>query len=357
MSGETTSAIARLARQVREKTVLDLPGVIERAREALTEKGCQVCVAEDTSGALNYLAGIFRGKKTAVKSRALTADEIGLGPFLAARGVSVTATNAAEWVLEKLALPAAHPRRPAAGLGWLVTSAVSARIGEQAELRPYLSGSPGALPGGEVWEAVRKKIRQEILRAEVGITGAEAIAAETGTVFLAENDGDARIASNLPPVHVVIAGIESLTVTVADALAVVRAVSLFGFGRPLARYVTGISGPSRTADIEFKITLGMHGPREVHVVLVDNGRARAVREGFAEALLCLQCGACLGSVQAVDLPSEVGAGLPWPHPGAAGRLRAALFGNNRYRPVFRENEFFGCPLGIDIPAMLARLSF
>ncbi|MEW6424659.1 MAG: LUD domain-containing protein [Bacillota bacterium] len=355
MSAETPATIAGRAKRVRQQTVSDLAEMIEQARASLTGKGCRVYVAKDATDALNYLAGVLREKKTVVKSRALTADEIGLEPFLTAREMTVTGSNAGEWMLELLAMPAAHPRRPTAGLGRLLTPAVLARVVEEGGLRPYLSVPAGAaLSANEVLEAVRKKIRQVMLRAEVGITDAEAIVVETGTVFLAEDDGDARIASNLPYTHVVVAGVEKLTGTIADALAVLRAVSLFGFGRPLTRYVTGISGPSRTADIAFKITLGMHGPKEVYVVLVDNGRTQAVQKGFAEALYCLQCGACLGSAKAAGLPPETAGGSSWPYPGAAGKLLAALFGNNRHRPVFREKTFCGCPLEIDVPGMLAR---
>jgi len=367
----TAAEIAARARQVREKTVADLPGMIEQAKISLASKGCRVYVAQDAAAALDYLAEALRGKKTAVQSRALAAGEIGLAPFLAGKGMTVTRSNAGEWVLSLLGRPPAHPRRPAAGLERLLTPAVLNKIVEEGGLRPYLSAAPAGIaapaetapsaemapaagiapPASEVFEAVRKKIRQAMLEAEVGITGADAVAVETGTIFLAEDDGDARIASNLPYTHVVVAGVEKLTGTIADALAVIRAVSLFGFGRPLTRYVTGISGPSRTADIEFKITRGMHGPKEVHVVLLDNGRMHAAPNGFAEALYCLHCGFCLGPAAEPGPPQTCPAPC-WPYPGAVGKLLAALLGNGRRRPVVREEEFSGCPLGISIPEII-----
>lgn len=168
----------------------------------------------------------------------------------------------------------------------------------------------------------------------------------------------------------VVAGLEVLTDTVAAAATVVRAVSLYGYGHPLSNYVSAISGPSRTGDIEFKLVPGMHGPKKVHVVLLDNGRAAAAAGERRAALCCLHCGACLdpadlgrsgpardnfpGQNAVLKHPPAFPPYPPWPYSGAAGRLWAALLGGGQAGVITAPDSFTGCPLGIDVPGMLAR---
>ena len=108
--------------------------------------------------------------------------------------------------------------------------------------------------------------REDLLEADIGITGADVVTSDTGSVFLVENNGYARLVSNMPGIHVVITGMESIVSDLHEGMLKVREISREKYQEPIANYVTVITGPSRTADIEFKMAFGMHGPKEVHFI-------------------------------------------------------------------------------------------
>lgn len=179
--------------------------VMNKVRQALQGKGCQVLITDRRQEMLDYIAGLVGPGDGAVMAGFDLARELNIKDGLQQRGVAVQDT-------------------PGCG-------------------------------------------KDTILAARVGITGIDAVVSETGTLLLVENDGDARMASNMPPVHVAVVGADAVVQELADGWAKVREVSRARYNVSLARYVTAISGPSRTADIEFKMALGMHGPGEVHVIL------------------------------------------------------------------------------------------
>ncbi|MCY3896678.1 MAG: LUD domain-containing protein, partial [Chloroflexi bacterium] len=141
--------------------------------------------------------------------------------------------------------------------------------------------------------AAARHLRSRFIEAGAGITGANALVAATGTVMLVCNEGNTRLASALPPVHIVIAGIDKLVPTLADATTMLESLPRSATGQPISTYVSFISGPSRSADIELSLSMGVHGPRHVHIVLLDNGR-EAIRTNprMRSALQCVRCGAC-----------------------------------------------------------------
>jgi iron-sulfur cluster protein len=140
----------------------------------------------------------------------------------------------------------------------------------------------------------RQKLRQVFIDAEMGVSGANIAIADTGTLVLVTNEGNARLVTTLPPIHVAVVGYEKLVESLSDATAILEVLPRSATGQKITSYVSFTTGPSRTADIEKTLTLGMHGPKEVHIVFVDNGR-KAMRcdEKLREALYCIRCGACL----------------------------------------------------------------
>lgn len=182
--------------------------LMRSAGEALREKGCRVLVTNRRQEVLEYIAGL-----------------VGPGDGAVMAGFDLARTLDIKSGLQQLGVPVQDVQDT--------------------------SGCGGAA----------------ILAARLGITGADAAVAATGTLLLAENDGDARMISNLPPVHVAVVDADAVVNELTDGWARVREVSRARYGTPLARYVTAISGPSRTGDIEFTMAMGMHGPKEVHVIL------------------------------------------------------------------------------------------
>ena len=142
--------------------------------------------------------------------------------------------------------------------------------------------------------AARVYLRDKFIAADAGITGANALVASTGSVMLVSNEGNARLCSSLPPLHIVVAGVDKLVATMTDAAATLDMLPASATGQTMSSYVSFISGPSRSADIEMSLSLGVHGPRDVHIVLLDNGREAMRRDpDFQTALQCVRCGGLL----------------------------------------------------------------
>jgi Fe-S oxidoreductase len=136
-------------------------------------------------------------------------------------------------------------------------------------------------------------LRQKFINAAVGISGANIAIAETGTIVLVTNEGNAALATTLPPVHIAVFGIDKLVASLDDAVAILRVLPRSGTGQRITSYIDWITGPSRSADIEQSLTIGVHGPREMHCVVLDNGREEMRASPiFREALHCIRCGAC-----------------------------------------------------------------
>ncbi len=145
----------------------------------------------------------------------------------------------------------------------------------------------------ELVRAARKSLRRFLMRADMGISGANAIVAETGAVVVTENEGNIRAVSSMPKIHVVVAGIEKIVPTMPDAITVVRSAAVFGVGQDIGTYVSILAGPSRFENDDLAFLGGALGPEEMHVVLLKNGRTKAIQESYEESLYCINCGSCL----------------------------------------------------------------
>jgi Fe-S oxidoreductase len=140
----------------------------------------------------------------------------------------------------------------------------------------------------------RQELRQSFIDAGLGISGANIAIANTGTIVIVSNEGNARLVTTLPPVHVAVIGIEKTVSTLAEATKILEILPPSATGQKISSYVSFITGPSRTADIECSLTIGVHGPKEMHIVLLDNGRNQMRDDPvFREALYCIKCAACL----------------------------------------------------------------
>ncbi len=290
-----------LIRQVtamRETTVAKLPEMVARAKESLEQKAAKVYLAQDAAEAAGILGRLLEGQEQLSRASSVTLDEIGFDAAMARHGIRVNLTRLEEIVQKEMELPpSGHPHFPIldqprevieeglrrfAGVGPAPSGRAQAE-GEQS------TGSP------ELKRLVSEKIKDAIVRSEFGITGVDCIVAEHGSMVLAEDEGHLRAVSNLPYKHVAVAGLEQLAGSAEEAVALVQAASIFATGRITPTYVSFIAGPSRTGDIEFRIGFGMHGPKEVHVILLDNGRLKLRERGAGSLLKCIDCGSCYGS--------------------------------------------------------------
>ncbi len=205
----------------------------------------------------------------------------------------------------------------------------------------------------ELVAAVRKVLRQKYIEADIGISGANAISADTGSVVLVENEGNIRIDTVFPPVHIIITGIDKIVPTLNDALKVAMVQSAYAGLYP-PTYMNVTSGPSSTADIELKRVSPATGPREVHVIFLDNGRFQASQDDtMKEALLCIKCGRCYFSCPVYRI-----LGKDWgrqPYGGPTGAMWTAIV-NRDYSTAEYCTHSGGCrevcPMKINIPKVL-----
>jgi L-lactate utilization protein LutB len=278
--------LASQATAIREGVIARLPELVEMAMETLQQKLAKVYLAKDAAEAEAILAGLLQGEKEVSRAYSTVLAEIEFDKVLGERGIRVNLTKLEEVIQKEMELPVSgHPH-------FLILDQPRELIEEG--LRRF-TGQREDVSAAELRRLAAEKIKERILQSEYGITGADCIVAENGVLVLAEDEGHVRAVSNLPYRHVAVVGLEEVVASAEDAVTLVQAASVYGSGRITPTYISFIAGPSRTADVEFRMAYGMHGPKEVHVILLDNGRL-AIREQGAGALLkCINCGACYES--------------------------------------------------------------
>ncbi|MCX6020675.1 MAG: LUD domain-containing protein, partial [Chloroflexi bacterium] len=327
-----------------------LPELVAQFTEEAQKVGAVVHMARDAAHARRIIAGLAqeRGVKRIVKGKSMATEEIELNPHLEGLGIEVVETDLGEWIIQL-----AHERP-----SHLIAPAIHKTREEVAALfREKLGENPDDDDIEEMVAIARRRLREAFINADMGITGANVAVAETGSLVIVSNEGNQRLVSTLPPIHVAVLGIEKIVPTLEDAVAILQMLPRSATGQKISSYVSIIAGPSRTGDIELSLTTGVHGPKEVHIILLDNGRWR-MREDpdFSEALRCIRCAACSNvcpSYQVVGghvfghiYTGPIGLVLtPWHHglENAAGP-QSLCAGCNACETV--------CPAGIPLPQLI-----
>ena len=263
-----------------------LPELLEQFAQRLAAVGGVVHIAKDAAEARDIIGQICwnagselpPGRRMVVtKSKSMASEEIGLNDYLENLGMEVVETDLGERMVQ---LTHTHPSH-------LIAPAIHLTKEDAAKVF-------GTEPTVEAIQLhARESLRQKFIEATVGISGANMAIAETGTIVLVTNEGNADLTTTLPPVHIALFGIDKLVASLDDAVAVLRMLPRSGTGQLITSYVNWITGPSRSADIEQSLTIGVHGPREMHCVILDNGREQMLEDPiFRDALTCIRCGAC-----------------------------------------------------------------
>ncbi len=278
---EYVESLRREVREIKERSLKELWELVSRAKESLERNGASVVVARTREEALEAVGRIVGSGKVVVKSKSIVTEELGLREYLEGMGNEVWETDLGEFLLQL------SNKRPVHFV------AVSMHVPREEVLEILRSRlnyrGPGDVPS--MVAAVREFLRERIIRADVGITGANAVAALDGAVVQVENEGNARLTGTVPPVNVVVTGIDKVVPTLVDAFKVALLESYEVGGTP-PTYVNVTSGPSGTRDVEHALVRPAQGAREMHVVLVDNGRSGALGTPMEEALRCIRCGSC-----------------------------------------------------------------
>jgi L-lactate dehydrogenase complex protein LldG len=338
--------LAREIRKVREGVVKNLDRYIEELRKSVERAGGRFYLAETAEEAVETAARIVGRGKLVVMGKNNVAVETGLRRRLEQEGNEVWETDLGMFLLQLsgdepsyLISPALHMTREAAA------EVLKRRLGVDVPPDP-----------AAVAQRAREFLREKIVKADVGITGANAIASDTGAVVLVENEGNIRMVTAIPPVHIVYDGVEKIVPTLVHALYVACVQAAYAGAYP-PTYINVTAGPSSTADIEKQRVSPAQGPREYHVVLVDGGRRRAARDPVLwEALLCVRCGRCHFHC---PVYRAVGRefGRP-PYTGPMGVMWTAITrgieaaGPHAFRCTHAGNCREVCPMGIDTPRII-----
>ncbi len=339
----------KILMEKKEEVITHFDEMIEKFTVSAGRMGVKVHMAETMQDGQKIIGAIVGSKKLIAKGKSITSEELDINNFLEETGNEVYETDLGEFIVQLLHGRPMH----------LLAPAVNISKERVAQIFSKLAGRELPPDPAELTRFARDFLREKFFRADIGMSGANAITADTGSIFLIENEGNIRFATNAPTVHIAVAGIEKILPTLADGNLLVEVASRYA-GYYMPSYVSIISGPSKTGDIEKVIIWGVHGPREVHVVLLDNGRREAARDPVLRQMLtCIRCGACMYECAVYPIVSGYwghtymgGIGIPWTALIAGGWEVAAPMA---YACTLcgRCREF--CPMEIGTPEIVERL--
>jgi L-lactate dehydrogenase complex protein LldF len=268
------------AKNIKWRSLETLDQQLDRFENAFTKRGGKIIWAEDAEGALREILAICRAKqcKAIVKSKSMVTEEIHLNKFLEENGIESLETDLGEYIQQLDNEPPYH----------IVTPAMHKSKEDIAQLfHEKLNTAPGLSPT-ELTLIAREKMRKKYLEAEIGITGANFIIADTGSIAVTENEGNGRLSASFPKTHIVITGIEKLIPSLTDLALFWPLLATYGTGQRVTSYNSIISGPRQPNEKD--------GPTEMYVILLDNGRTHMLANTkLREALYCIRCGACLNA--------------------------------------------------------------
>jgi L-lactate dehydrogenase complex protein LldF len=332
-----------LARKAKLDTLRDLAANLELFERRLARNGARVHWAETGADANRIVAEIAtqHGVRRVAKAKSMVSEEIHLNASLERAGIDVVETDFGEYVVQ---LADDRPSHIVAPIIHLTRKQVGQVLHDR--LKTPLTDDPSTLG-----QYARERLRQVFLDADMGITGANFGIVETGAICFVTNEGNGRMVSALPRVHVVLMGIEKLIPTLADLDRFLKLLARSATGQKLTAYTSLVSGPRRPGD--------ECGPEALHVILIDNGRSRLMASEAAEILGCIRCGACMNVCPVYTSIGGHAYGDTYPGPVGA-VLTPGLRGLRDWADLPSASSLCGscrdvCPVRLDIPRMLLHL--
>ena len=307
-------------------------------------RGGKVYFAETAQDAIDYTLEVARNNnvKKVVKGKSMISMEIGIDPALEEEGIEVVETDLGEYIIQLAGDKPSHIIAPCIHMD-------RNQIGElfADKLAMDYTNDPPALT-----MAARKALREKMLSADMGLTGCNLACAETGHISLVSNEGNIRMSTTVPPVHVALMGMERIVATLEEHRETIQLLTRGAALQKLSTYVSFIGGPSSADDPD--------GPKEFHLVIIDNGRAKILADPeFQEVLACIRCGACLNICPVYGRIG--GHAYNSPYCGPIGAVVTPLLdGINKHADLCKGETLCGackdiCPVQIDLPRMLAAL--
>jgi len=352
MTGIDFEALRQDLHDRKEKSIEDLPTLIRQFKENAAAAGAIVFEAANAGQANDYITRLARarGIKHVIKSKSMLTEEIGLRHQLEHSGIRVDETDIGERIVQLAGEKPAH----------IVGPAIHKTSEQIAALFSELLGEQVSSDSQPLLDTVRESLRQCYLDADMGISGANIALADTGTLVILTNEGNGQLVTTLSPLQVAVVGIEKIVHGFEDANAILRLLSRSCVGTKMTIYTSFITGTSRAGAVSGMPLPGGQGPRELHIVLVDNGRNRMRdSDDFREALYCIKCGVCLNVCPVfASLSGQIYGHV---YQGGIGTILTAFY-HDRERSRELSEMCLGCmscksvcPAGIDIPGLIRRM--
>ncbi|MEO0908996.1 MAG: LutB/LldF family L-lactate oxidation iron-sulfur protein [Pseudomonadota bacterium] len=332
------------ARDIKNHTLDNLDIYLEKFEERVQAQGGHVHWAATAKDAREIFLKICqdKGAKSVTKGKSMITEEIELNDFMIENDIEPVETDLGEYIIQ---LRGEHPSH-------IIAPAVHLNMDQvRDEFREHHTHLPEDRPMEDpqsLLTEARGILRQKFINADIGVTGANFLVAETGTSVIVTNEGNGDLTQILPKVHVVFASLEKVVPTLEDMSQILRVLARSATGQEMSVYTTLSSGPKRQSDLD--------GPEEYHVILLDNGRSSMLGTEFQEMLRCIRCGACMNHCPVYHALG--GHAYGWVYPGPMGSvLSPGLTGVDKTGHMPNASTFCGrcqevCPVRIPLPKLM-----
>jgi len=342
--GDELERLRAFGNRVRARALSKLPDLLERLEANLVRNGVQVHWAETVEEANAIVHGIAErhAARKVIKGKSMVSEEMEMNHYLGARGVDCLESDMGEFIVQLRAERPSH----------IIMPAIHLNAGQVAKLFHDKLAVEYTEDVDRLIQIGRETLRRNFFEADIGVSGVNFAIAETGTLLLVENEGNGRMSTTVPPVHIAVTGIEKVVENLRDVIPLLSLLTRSATGQPITTYVNMISGPRKADELD--------GPQEVHLVLLDNGRSQAFADGeLRQTLNCIRCGACMNHCPVYTRIGGHAYGTVYP--GPIGKIVTPhMLGLETTRDLPTASSMCGacgevCPVKIPIPSLLRRL--
>jgi L-lactate dehydrogenase complex protein LldF len=340
---EAFEALRTASAAIRDRGLEQLDAWLLRFEAEAARRGTEVRWAESAEDICAQVLEICarHGVKKAIKSKSMVSEEAGLNAALEANGVQVLETDLGEYIIQLANEVPSH----------IIAPAIHKDLEQVADLFAAHHGRPRSTDIDTLTREARQMLREHFLSADLGISGGNFLVAETGSVALVTNEGNGRMVTTLPRVHIAITGIEKVIPTLEDLSTLNRVLPRSATGQDIENYFTIVTGPRRADDAD--------GPAHMVVILVDSGRTKLVGSELKEMLRCIRCGACMNHCPVYHTVG--GHAYGWVYPGPMGSVLTPVYnGIENALDLPQAATLCGacevaCPVKIPLPELLRKL--
>ncbi|SFM67555.1 LutB/LldF family L-lactate oxidation iron-sulfur protein [Marinobacter zhejiangensis] len=337
-------SLRTLGANVRLKALSRLPELLVQLEQQLVANGIQVHWANDGDEACHIVQAICarRQAKRVIKGKSMVSEEMELNHYLEQHGIEALESDLGEYIVQLAEETPSH----------IIMPAIHKNTDEISELMHDKTGTERSHDVEYLTASARQQLREKFMKADVGVSGVNFAVAETGTLCLVENEGNGRLTTTVPSCHIAVTGIEKVVANLEDVAPLLALLTRSATGQHITTYFNMISSPRRPDELD--------GPEEVHLVLVDNGRATVYQDDeLLDTLRCIRCGACMNHCPVYARVGGHAYGTTYP--GPIGKiLMPHLLGLEETRHLPTASSLCGacgevCPVRIPIPDLLVRL--